>query len=235
MNFYFVSESLVSASPPNVSAPVPEEEALVLMEGAAKGGHPVDLSSQSTADLTSICQPEVVCASALLESELEPAAIAQLEARYPVLETQDDFLPSITEVIRPMEMAELVDILPTLSVIEEENPSAPPTPSVLDMLKSFGLGIGENSTIFDLNSELVDGGVRLSQPNSSSVSVTHCENTEIRQEDAVAAASDAGGGEEPVSSCGFPTERETRQVSSTVVCFPVRNQVEWDRPSNGLS
>ncbi|XP_028268767.1 ankyrin repeat and fibronectin type-III domain-containing protein 1 [Parambassis ranga] len=227
-----VTESIVSATPPNgvtaeVAAPVrvPEEAALVLMEGVAKGGYPVDLSSQSTADLTSISHPEVVCASALLESGLEPAAVAQLEAGYSVLEAQDDFPPSITEVIRPMEMAELVDILPTLSLIEEENPSGPPTPSVMDMLKSFGLGFGENSTTFDLNSELVNGGVCLSQPN--------CENIVTQEEDV--ATSDAGGGEESVSSCGFPTQSETQQVSSTVVCFPVRNQVEWDRPSNGLS
>lgn len=167
--FLFVPvESLVSASPPNVvttevSTPAgimdAGVEAELLMEGVAKGGYPVDIAAQSTVDLTSIGQSELGCASTLMECGLEPAAGGQLEAVFPAMDAQEalggeqDFPPSITEVIRPMEMAELVDILPTLSLIEEETPSGPSTPSVMDMLESFGLGIGEN---FDLkNSDLM--------------------------------------------------------------------------------
>ncbi|KAF3846768.1 hypothetical protein F7725_003846 [Dissostichus mawsoni] len=138
-------------------------DATLLMEGVAKGGYPVDITNKSTLDLTSIGgQSELECATALIESGLEPGAVAQLDVGYTVLETQEsysgetDFPCSITEVIRPMEMAELVDILPTLSLIkEEELPCDPATPSVMDMLESFGLGIGQSS-FFDVeNSKLI--------------------------------------------------------------------------------
>ncbi|XP_022064418.2 ankyrin repeat and fibronectin type-III domain-containing protein 1-like [Acanthochromis polyacanthus] len=246
-----ITESLVSVTPPNVvtaevSTPaglavVPEEAALVLMEGVAKGGYPVDIS-QSTADLTSIGQSELGCASALIESGLEPAAVAQLEAGYTVLAAQEsynrelDFPSSITEVIRPMEMAELVDILPTLSLIEEENPSGPSTPSVMDMLESFGLGIGENDALFDLgNSELIGESGRLSEPG---VSETHCGDT-VLQEQGMATSNatvSSKEGDGPGLSWDFPRrETETPQVPSKGASFPVRSQVEWDRPANSLS
>ncbi|XP_020513556.1 ankyrin repeat and fibronectin type-III domain-containing protein 1 [Labrus bergylta] len=190
-----VSECSVSSTPPNVvttevSAPtgitgVPEESALVL-EGVAKGGYPVDIAAQSTVDLTSIGQSELGCASALIESGLEPAAVAQLDVGYTVLETQvsfsedDVFPPSITEVIRPMEMAELVDILPTLSLIEEETLSGPTTPSVMDMLESFGLGIGENNAFFNLGESNEMNGAKDPDCNGSS---TCCENTMCKEPD----------------------------------------------------
>lgn len=200
----------------------------------------MDIAAQSTVDLTSIGQSELECASALIESGLEPAAVAQ-EMGYTVLETQEsysgeqDFPPSITEVIRPMEMAELVDILPTLSLIEDEIPSGPSTPSVMDMLESFGLGIGEDNTFFDLeNSNLISGAGCLSQPNlhysSSSVRETHCENT-------VSQGQDTSASRATVSATGgvAPQGTESQQVPSEGACFPVRNHVEWDRPSNNSS
>ncbi|KAM9843749.1 ankyrin repeat and fibronectin type-III domain-containing protein 1 [Aulostomus maculatus] len=237
-----LTESLVSVTPPNVvTAEVPspimvvaDEAALVLMEGVAKGGYPVDIAAQSTLDLTTIGQSELSCASSLIESGLEPGAVEQLEVGYTVLDTQESyseeqaFAPSITEVIRPMEMAELVDILPTLSLIEEETPSGPSAPSVMDMLESFGLGVGETNTFFDLeNTDLTNGARCVSQPNlhhNSSETDTHFENM---------SASQATGGDVCVSSWDFPPEdQEPQQVPNKGLCFPNRSQVEWDRPSN---
>ncbi|CAK6975185.1 ankyrin repeat and fibronectin type-III domain-containing protein 1-like [Scomber scombrus] len=256
-----IAESLASVTPPNVvttevPAPagivvIPEETELELMEGVAKGGYPVDISAQSTMDLTSVGQSELECASTLIESGLDPAAVGQLELEvsYTVLNAQEtysgqqDFPSSITDVIQPMEMAELVDILPTLSLIEEEIPSGPSTPSMMDMLESFGLGIGENNTFFDLqNSDLKNEAGSLSQPNlhcnnSSSVKETHCEKT-VSHGEAMSAShtvSDTGG-DMPLLSWDFPPEAtETQQESSKGTCFPMRNQVEWDRPSNSSS
>ncbi|XP_069557398.1 ankyrin repeat and fibronectin type-III domain-containing protein 1 [Brachyistius frenatus] len=255
-----ITESLVNVTPANVvtaevSAPggimvIPEEAVLVLMEGVAKGGYPVDISAQSTADLTSIGQTELASASALIESGLEPAAVAQMEVGYTVLDTQEtysmeqDFPPSITKVIRPMEMAELVDILPTLSLIEEENPTGPSTPSVMDMLQSFGLGISESNTFFEMgNSDLMSEGGGLSQPdprynNSSNMSETHCESTLLQEQDT--ATSNATGnttdGDVPIVGWDFPPEdAETQQVPRNGECFPVRNQVEWERTSDSSS
>lgn len=229
---------------------VPEEAAMVLMEGVAKGGYPVDITSQSTVDLTSIGQSELGCASTLIESGLEPAAVGQLEVSYTVLNAQEsysgeqNFTSSITDVIWPMEMAELADILPTLSLIEEETPSGPSTPSVMDMLESFGLGIGENNTFFDLqNSDLINGAECLPEPNlhynnSSSVRETHYENTMLHREamSASNAMMNATGSDRPVFNWDFPPDdTETQQDSSKGMCFPVRNQVEWERPSNSSS
>ncbi|KAM7386425.1 hypothetical protein PAMA_009172 [Pampus argenteus] len=248
-----IAETLVSVTPPNVvtaevSAPpgltvIPEETALVLMEGVAKGGYPVDIAAQSTVDLTSIGQSELGCASTLIDSGLEPAAVGQLEVSYAVLDAQEsysgeqDFPSSITNVIRPMEMAELVDILPTLSFIEEKIPSDPSTPSVMDMLESFGLGIGENNTFTDLqDSDFINGAACLSQPNmhcnnSSSVTEAHMES-HGEATSASHATMNATGGDVPAMSAD---DTERQQVSSKGMCFPARNQVEWDRPSNSSS
>ncbi|XP_034395053.1 ankyrin repeat and fibronectin type-III domain-containing protein 1-like [Cyclopterus lumpus] len=227
-----IAESLVGGTPSNVvsaevAAPsgimVVPEEATLLMEGVAKGGYPVDITAQSTVDLTSLGQSELGCASALIESGLEPGAVAQFEVGYTVLETQEsyseeqDFPSSITEVIRPMEMAELVDILPTLSLIEEETPSSPSTPSVLDMLESFGLGIGERKTFFDFENSAGGG------------SETYCESTDTS---AIYATADANGGDVPVFN---PGDTETMQVPSKGASYPLRNQVEWDRPADSSS
>ncbi|XP_044036651.1 ankyrin repeat and fibronectin type-III domain-containing protein 1-like isoform X2 [Siniperca chuatsi] len=252
-----ITECLVSVTAPNVvtaevSAPagvmvVPEEDELVLTEGVAKGGYPVDIAAQSTVDLTSIGPSELGCASTLIKSGLEPAAVGQLEIGYTILDAQEsnsgeqDFPSSITEVIRPMEMAELVDILPTLSLTEEKTPSGLSTPSVMDMLESFGLGIGENNSFFDFeNSSLINGAGCLSQANcnsSSSVRETHCENTVLQGQDMSASHAMVNAtGDVPVLSWDFPPEAtESQQVPSKGACFPVRNHVEWDRPSNSSS
>ncbi|XP_068605880.1 ankyrin repeat and fibronectin type-III domain-containing protein 1 [Brachionichthys hirsutus] len=150
-------------------------EALVSTEGVVKGGYPVDIAAQSTLDLTNIDQSDFGCASALIQSGLEPAAAAaQLEMCSTLLDPQEphsekqDFPPCITAVIQPMEMAELVDILPTLSLIKEETPSdlSLHTPSVMDMMESFGLGISESNTFLDLeHPNLTAGGGCLSDPD----------------------------------------------------------------------
>ncbi|XP_072224821.1 ankyrin repeat and fibronectin type-III domain-containing protein 1-like [Leuresthes tenuis] len=236
-------------SAPEGSTVVPKEDALVLMEGVVKGGYPVDMSSQSTADLTSIGQSECGCTSALIDSGLEPAAAAQLEVGYTVLDTQEsytselDFPSSITEVIRPMEMAELVDILPTLTLIEEEIPTGPSTPTVMDMLESFGLGIGESNTAFDFeSSNSMSGDAGLSQPsqeyiNSSSVSETRCESMVLQEGVAASHTTvNAADGDGPVSDRQFPREdSETQEAPGKGSQFPLRSQVEWDRPSNSSS
>ncbi|XP_028311583.1 ankyrin repeat and fibronectin type-III domain-containing protein 1 [Gouania willdenowi] len=194
---------------------VPEEVELV--EGVAKGGYPVDITAQSTADLTSIGQSELVSASALIESGLEPAAVAQLEVGYTILEAEasqsreQEFSPSITEVIRPMEMAELVDILPTLSLIEEENPTSPTVPSVMDMLESFGLGIGENNR-FDLGNAEITGRNQC---------LMNGDVTALQEED--------------MGPSHVAVDSEYQQVSCSGAGFPVRFKVEWDNPSNGSS
>ncbi|XP_040047416.2 ankyrin repeat and fibronectin type-III domain-containing protein 1 [Gasterosteus aculeatus] len=216
-----IAESLVDGTPFNivsaeVAAPsgimVVPEEATLLMEGVAKGGYPLDIS-QSSVDLTSLGQSELGCASALIESGLEPGAVAQFEVGYAVLERQEsyrgeeDFASSLTEVMRPMEMAELVDILPTLTLIDEETPRGPSTPSVLDMLESFGLGIGESNTFFEFEDSA--GGVR--QPDRLSDS-----NDSAR--------------EAPCGNTGTSAPTASKGAG-----LPQRNQVEWDRPADGSS
>lgn len=227
------------SAPAGITA-VPEEDALVLVEGVAKGGYPVDITTQSTVDLTSIGQTELECASALIESGLEPAAVAQLDVGFTVLETQvsceeEEFPPSITEVIRPMEMAELVDILPTLSLIEEETPSGPATPSVMDMLESFGLGIGENNTFFDLEDSNLISGAKYDDCRSSSVTATHCEDSEFKGSELSASRTNKSTGADGLDR-GVPAEgAETQPTPCKAASFPVRNQVEWDKPCNSSS
>lgn len=236
---FFFSESLSVTLPNMVTAEVPapigmttiSEEIvcpLVLMEGVAKGGYPVDITSPSTVDLTSLDQPEFICASTLIEAGLEPAAAAQFEACYPVSNAEGpysretEYHSSITEVIRPMEMAELVDILPTLTLIEEETPTGPPSPTVMDMLESFGLGIGESNTVFNLNS----GAEFESQSNSSSVTLT--ENTELQGQH-------TPGDHRPIFTLGCPPEDTDSVQLPNKTSFPARSQVEWERPSNSSS
>ncbi|XP_017272087.1 ankyrin repeat and fibronectin type-III domain-containing protein 1 [Kryptolebias marmoratus] len=224
-------------SPPDSVTVIPEEE-LVLMEGVVKGGYPVDISSQSPADLT--CAAKSDCASSLLESGLEPAAVAQFEAGYLVLDTQESYCrktdvpPSISEVIRPMEFAELVDILPTLSRIEEENAAGPTSPSVMDMLENFGLGVGERNAPFDFgDSNLTCGDEALPQPHE-----THCENVVSREQEAASFCNSvhSADDETPVLSWDFPQEDAKKpEAESRGTCLPVRSLVEWDKPSSSSS
>lgn len=198
------------------------------MGGVAKGGHPVDVTAESTVDLTS-SRSEFGCGSDLIGGGLEAAAVAQFKDR-----GDQDFPSSITEVMRPMEMAELVDILPTLSLIEEETPSGPSTPSVMHMLQSFGLGIGENSSFFDLeNSDLISEAGCLSEPELLCASEALCERTTFQGQDTSAsgATESSRGDGETASSCN----RDTQQVAGKGASLPLRSQVEWDRSSNGSS
>ncbi|XP_054615213.1 ankyrin repeat and fibronectin type-III domain-containing protein 1-like isoform X2 [Dunckerocampus dactyliophorus] len=211
---------------------VAEEATLVLMEGVAKGGYPVDISTQSTMDLTSIVQSELGCASTLIESGLEPAAVAQLEVGFPALDAPEsysgtqDFPSSITEVIRPMEMAELVHILPTLSLIEEETPSDPSAPSVMDMLQSFGLGIGEKDSFFDSeHSHLMHGTVSMTQPNYN------VKDTDL----GAPLKQDMSASHSIVCNTQHAPKDASPQVPNRELQFPVRNQAEWDRPFNSSS
>lgn len=210
---------------------IPDEPALALTEGIAKGGYPVDIAAQSTMDLTSIGQSELACTSALIDPELESAVVAQMEIA--VLDTQQsfseeqEFPPSITEVIRPMEMAELVHILPTLSLIEEETPCDPTTPSVMEMLESFGLGIIENSTLFSLETSNFSSEAGFLSPldaDSRSSSVRQL----LPSRDATPRA-DAG------DTAGGRVDTEAPQAPIRATSFPARNQVEWDRPCSSSS
>ncbi|KAK5914449.1 hypothetical protein CgunFtcFv8_008889 [Champsocephalus gunnari] len=195
-----IAECLVNVAPPNI---VPVE----IAAPSGDHGHMTSIGGQS----------ELECATALIESGLEPGAVAQLDVGYTVLETQEsysgetDFPCSITEVIRPMEMAELVDILPTLSLIkEEELPCDPATPSVMDMLESFGLGIGQSSFFDAENSKLISEAELQNESSSSHTVETNFENTE------------------------YVAVLETH-IPSKVACFALRNQVEWDRPGDSSS
>ncbi|XP_011476814.1 ankyrin repeat and fibronectin type-III domain-containing protein 1 [Oryzias latipes] len=188
---------------------VPGDAALVLMEGVVKGGYPVDT-----------------------ESGLELAAVPQLETGYSLLDMQgsysSSFPSSITDVLQPMEMAELVDILPALSLIKDED-NASSTPSVMDVLESFGLGIGENSTSFnfggsDLNDQ--EGGLS----SDSSLSETCSESTVLQEKEVITASKN----ETSYRSADFPPEAAETQAPSKGT-FLTRNQVEWDKPSNSSS
>lgn len=221
---------------------IPEKTTMALTEGMAKGGYPVDIAAQSTVDLTSICQSELGCTGTSLENEsgLEPAGVAQLEMGYTVLGTQESYnkdqeiSPCITEVIQPMEMAELVDILPTLSLIEEVTPSDPPTPSVMDMLESFGLGINQNNALFQLeNSGLTSVPECVSPPEADCTSTCIAE---LQGQDLSAchAAVNTVDGESPGLYSEFSSDNtEVQHVNYKR--FPVRNQVEWARPSKSTS
>lgn len=231
--FTFTGSSVSVPSPitAEVCAPeripaVPQNAALMLMEGVVKGGYPVDISCQSTADLTSIGLPNDGYTGALMESGLSPAAVAHLEAT--VLETID-FTSSITDVLRPIEVAELVEILPALSLIEEANPTAPSTPSVMDMLENFGLGIGEENThfVFDSSSFMIEGE-EASEPNGESILLN---GGEVTPSYTTVNASESST---PVSRCDLAQE-ETKETSSRGAVLPVRNLVEWDRPSTSSS
>lgn len=222
-------------SPPAGVMVIPDEPALALTEGIAKGGYPVDIAAQSTVDLTSIGQSELACTSAFIDPGLEPAVVAQMEIA--VLDTQQSFTeeqefpPSITEVIRPMEMAELVHILPTLSLIEEETPCDPTTPSVMEMLESFGLGIIENSTLFSSeNSNLNSDAGFLSPLDLYSRSGSVRELQSLDASPCLDMVNNAGG---DVAVTGW--DKEAKQAPTRATGFPARNQVEWDRPCNSSS
>lgn len=199
---------------------VAQDAALVLMEGVVKGGYPVDISGQSTADQND------GYTGALMESGLSPAAVAHLEAT--VLDAMD-FTPNLTDVIRPMEIAELVDILPALSLIEEENPAAATPPSVMDMLENFGLGIGEENThfVFDSSSFMIEGEGE-SEPNGESVLLNGGEVSTS------CTAVNASESSTPVSRCDL-AQKETKETPNRGAVLPVRNLVEWDRPSTSSS
>ncbi|KAK2833803.1 hypothetical protein Q5P01_017692 [Channa striata] len=204
------TDSEVSETPPNdVPADVsaPSGIGVVSEVGVAKGGYPVDVSTQSTAGSARCGQTGLGRQSTSVESGLEPvAAGVDMQESY---SREQDSPSSITEVIRPMEMAELADILPALSLMEDEAPSSSSTPSVMDMLQSFGLGIGEDSSFFDLDS--ADGFNGAGCPSEPDLL---CESS--RRET-------------------HSWDRDTEQLSSKAACHPVRNQVEWDRACSGSS
>ncbi|XP_029014350.1 ankyrin repeat and fibronectin type-III domain-containing protein 1-like isoform X2 [Betta splendens] len=121
----------------DVSAPsgTGVSEAAVMKDAVAKGGRPVDVS-QSTVPLTGSggSDPEP-------GPELPAGAQFTDWDRQQAPSREPDLPAATTEVTRPMALVQLADILPRLSLIEEEAPSGPA--SVMDVLESFGLGIGD--------------------------------------------------------------------------------------------
>lgn len=220
---------------------IPEEPAP--SEGIVKGGYPVDIAAQSTVDLTSIGQSDLGCSEPLIECGVEPTEVAQMEMGFTVLgppesySQSQDFRPCITEVIQPMEMAELVDILPTLSLIEGEATSCPVIPSVMDMLESFGLGMSDRNTLIQLeNPDLSSEAACLppSEANCSSRGTNSQAPASSVGHATVNSTVNAMGNEVLHSSFEGPREdAEAEQASN--IRFPVRNRVEWDRPSTGPS
>lgn len=183
------------------------------MEGVVKGGHHVDISSP--ADLTSVVHPD-----SLLESGLETAAGAQFKDGYSY-SRETDVPPSISEVIQPMEIAELVDILPTLSLIEEEYATGPSSPSVMDMLENFGLGIGETDVSFDFRGSNLTSGVE-------TLLQTPCENV-LRGQDAASFCNSVHSVDDETPALRCTADKlETKSQP----CLPVRSLVEWDKPSS---
>lgn len=216
---------------------IPEEPAP--LEGIVKGGYPVDIAAQSTLDLTSIGQSDLGCSEASIEPGMEPTGVTQMEMGITVLgppesySQKQDFGPCITEVIQPMEMAELVDILPTLSLIEEEATSSPAMPSVLDMLESFGLGMTDRNTLIQLEKPDLS-----SEATCSSSSEASCGSRGTNSEASASSTGhatvnstvDATGNEVLYSSFEGPRE-DTEAEQASNITLPVRNRVQWDRPS----
>lgn len=224
---------------------IPEEP--VPSEGVVKGGYPVDIAAQSTVDLTSIGQSDLECSESLIESGLEPTGVTQMEMGFTVLgspesygETQD-IPPCITDVIQPMEMAELVDILPTLSLIEEEAASGPVTPSVLDMLESFGLGMTHSNAVFQLEKTDLESEASCFSPSEANWSSSGTDSQGLASRTghatvtaAVNAMVNAMGNEALHSSFEGPLE-DTEDQKASNIGLPVRNQVEWDKTSTSPS
>lgn len=244
---YFFSSSFSSteATPPAGMMVIPEEPAP--SEGIVKGGYPVDIAAQSTVDLTSIGQSNLGCSEALIESGMEPTAVTQMEMGFTVSGPPEsygqnqDLRPCITEVIQPMEMAELVDILPTLSLIEEEATSSPVIPSVLDMLESFGLGMTDSNTLIQLEKPDLSSEATCLSPSEA--------NCSSRGTNSQAPASSAGHatvnatlnatlnamGNEVLHSGFEGLRKDTEAEQASNIRLPVRNRVEWERPSTSPS
>ncbi|KAJ3600687.1 hypothetical protein NHX12_031665 [Muraenolepis orangiensis] len=145
---------------PELLVPPGPHASSTLLGGVAKGGYPVDISAQP--DLAEMGSVGSLLQQALMEPVLTEPRVGYdslVAPTLPPFSTEPDPSPSISEVLEPMEMAELVDILPTLSLIEEETlPSDSSVPSMMEMLESFGLGIGEPGTFFPLdNLDLTNG------------------------------------------------------------------------------
>lgn len=231
---------------PSIDAPTPAgisvipEEPLP-SEGVVKGGYPVDIVAQSTVDLTSIGQSDLGCPESLIEASLEPTGVTQMEMGFAVLGPSEsyskiqDIPPCITEVIQPMEMAELVDILPTLSLIEEEAASGPVTTSVMDMLESFGLGMTQSNAVIQL--EKSDNEATDLTPFEADCSTTGSDSQGLASSAGhatVNATVNAMGNEVLHPSFEGPP-KDTEDHKSSNIGLPVRNRVEWDRPSTSLS
>lgn len=227
---------------PSIDAPTPAgisvipEEPLP-SEGVVKGGYPVDIAAQSTVDLTTIGQSDLGCSESLIEARLEPTGVTQMEMEFTVLgppesySETEDIPPCITEVIQPMEMAELVDILPTLSLIEEEAASGPVTPSVMDMLESFGLGVTQSNAVIQL--EKSDNEATYLTPSEADYSSSGTDSQGLASS-AGHATVKAMGNEVLHPSFEGPPE-DTKDHKTSNIGLPVRNRVEWDRPSTSLS
>ncbi|TWW69369.1 ankyrin repeat and fibronectin type-III domain-containing protein 1-like [Takifugu flavidus] len=231
----FQRQTIADAPTPAGISVIPEEP--LPSEGVVKGGYPVDIAAQSTLDLTSIGQADLGCSEALIEARLEPTGVTQMEMGFTVLgppesysETQD-IPPCITEVIQPMEMAELVDILPTLSLIEEEAASGPIAPSVMDMLESFGLGMTQSNALIQL--EKSDNEATYLTPSEADCSSCGIDSQGLASS-AGHATVDAMGNEVLHPSFEGPPE-DTEDHKTSNIGLPVRNRVEWDRPSTSLS
>lgn len=216
---------------------IPEEP--VQSEGVVKGGYPVDIAAQSTVDLTSIGQSDLGCSESLIESGLEPTGVTQMEMGFTVLgspesygETQD-IPPCITDVIQPMEMAELVDILPTLSLIEEEAASGPITPSVLDMLESFGLGMTQSNAVIQLEKTDLESEASCLSPSEDNWSSSGTDSQGLASSAGhatVTAAVNAMVNEALHSSFEGPLE-DAEDQKALNIGLPVRKKVEWDKTS----
>ncbi|CAL8273945.1 unnamed protein product [Lota lota] len=237
-----ITGDLVRATPALVSpevgpaAPgllVPQQASSALLGGVAKGGYPVDISAQL--DLTELGNGSSMLQQGLMEPALKDPKVGYdslMAPTIPPFSTEEAHHHSISKVLEPMEMAELVDILPTLSLIEEETlPSDCSSPTMMEMLQSFGLGIGEPGTFFTLdNLDLTNevASTSLSDAYDNHIAAEAAAPEGCWENKALQGAAAAG----PLGGPGSPSVSDGRRTDTLVVG---RAQVEWVTSSHESS
>ncbi|XP_031683453.1 ankyrin repeat and fibronectin type-III domain-containing protein 1 [Oncorhynchus kisutch] len=236
-----------------ICIPGVHEKAVSLIEGASKGGYPVDLSAQhpvvvfnsldqSGVGFDIVAQSEVVYHNIMAQSEVTDHDIVNLPAAYSgELEYPHSF---VSDVIPPL--PELDIIFPTLSLIDEER-EEDPVPGRMDMLDSLSLGVGESEAFFGLNSDLMRGpkGCSLSDVHHDTNSLTAglslgdrtCADTLFsgHLDRLATSASLPIVRTTPAQSWDLPTEDTMIHAGNRGGSMPARSQVEWENSSNQAS
>ncbi|KAM6957745.1 ankyrin repeat and fibronectin type-III domain-containing protein 1 [Aplochiton taeniatus] len=137
----------------------PEEAVLLLVEGVAKGGYPVDVCAQSTLDLNSSGQSEFECGTGIIQSGMEAALICQSDAGFADLSLPESlyeeiaFPPSFcSDETQPL--SELMGKIPALSIIEEHPPTGSAVSGVSDVLDHSGRGVSATNALFEFENSM---------------------------------------------------------------------------------